>query len=68
MDQTKSPALVTGWRERGALSIYPETAAVLGIGRSLAFDLVSRGELPSLKVGGRRVVPVESLRRYLGEV
>ncbi len=55
------------WRDRGALSI-PEAAEILGIGRTLAFDLVRRGELETIALGGRRVVAVSALRRLLGEV
>ena len=56
----------TDWRHRGALSIT-EAAGVLGIGRTLAFDLVRRGELETIALGGRRVVAVSVLRRMLGE-
>lgn len=55
------------WRERGALSI-PEAGERLGVGRSLAFELARRGELPTIRLGGRRVVPVHALRHLLGEV
>lgn len=58
---------VEDWRRRGALSI-PEAGAVLGVGRSLAFDLARRGDLPTINLGRRRVVPCHALRRLLGEV
>ena len=57
---------VADWRQRGALSIS-EAAGVLGIGRTLAFDLVRRGELQTVALGARRVVAVSTLRRMLGE-
>ena len=41
---------------------------VLGIGRTLAFDLVRRGELETITLGKRRVVPVWVLKKRLGEV
>ena len=34
-----------------------EAAGLLGISRGLAYDLVARGELPSLRLGRRIVVP-----------
>lgn len=37
-----------------------ETARVLGVSRTLVNDLLARGELRSVKVGGRRMIP-----RYL---
>ena len=42
-----------------------EAARVLGIGRSLAYELVSRGELPSVRLGRRIVVPVAALDELL---
>ncbi len=35
----------------------PEAAKLLGISRALAYELVTRGELPSLRLGRRIVVP-----------
>lgn len=45
-----------------------EAAACLGISRSLAYDAISRGEIPSLRIGKRVVVPRVALLRLLGEV
>ena len=39
----------------------PEAAGLLGISRALAYELVARGELPSLRLGRRVVVPVARL-------
>jgi excisionase family DNA binding protein len=50
----------------------PEAAERLGIGRTSMYGLLDAGEIASVKVGKRRVVPeaalVEYLRRQLGEV
>lgn len=35
----------------------PETAELLGVSRAFAYTLVARGELPSLRLGRRVVVP-----------
>ena len=49
-----------------ALTVSVEHAAAqLGIGRSLAYELVRRGELPSIALGGRRVVPKAAVERLL---
>ena len=40
----------------------PEAAALLGIGKSLAYDAIRRGEIPSIRVGHRFLVPVAALR------
>lgn len=43
-----------------------EAAQVLGIGKDLAYQLVKSGELPSVKLGNRLVVPKAALHRLLG--
>lgn len=60
-------ATIQDWRERSTLTVE-ETAPILGIGRSTAYVLARTGELPTLKLGRRFVVPVAQLRRMLGEV
>ena len=45
------------------------TAECLGIGRSLAYEAVRSGEIPSIRVGSRIRVPTAALCRLLqGEV
>lgn len=46
----------------------PSLAALLRFSRSSAYDAVKRGEVPSLRLGGRVVVPVPSLLRMLGDL
>ncbi len=36
-------------------------AALLGIGRTATYDAIGRGELRSLKVGRRRLIPADAL-------
>ena len=38
----------------------------MGLGRSAAYDAVRRGDLPSLRIGRRVVVPTARLRALLG--
>jgi len=38
-----------------------EAAAVLGISRALAYELVARGEIPAIRLGHRIVVPTKRL-------
>jgi excisionase family DNA binding protein len=38
-----------------------EAAAILGIGRTLAYEAVRRGELPAVRVGRRLLVPIRQL-------
>jgi excisionase family DNA binding protein len=49
------------------LTYSVETAAtMLGISRTLAYQLVRGGELPSIKLGRRVVVPRAALLRLVG--
>lgn len=50
--------------EKLLVSVWPEAAEVLGVGRSTAFDLVASGQLASVRVGRRRLVPVSALREF----
>lgn len=53
------------WREKTVLSV-PEAAQVLGISRCLAYELVKTGDIPAIRLGGRRIiVPTESITKIL---
>ena len=45
-----------------------EAGALLGLGRSGAYDAVRRGDLPTIRIGRRILVPKEALERMLGGV
>jgi excisionase family DNA binding protein len=53
--------------ERLALSVE-EAGALLGISRDLAYDLVARRELPSVRLGRRLVVPRRALEDALARL
>jgi excisionase family DNA binding protein len=53
--------------ERLALSVE-EAGALLGISRDLAYDLVAIGQLPSVRLGRRLVVPRRALEETLGRL
>ena len=44
-----------------------ETAKLLGIGRNLCYERVKTGEIPSLKIGRRLLVPKAALEKLLAE-
>jgi excisionase family DNA binding protein len=46
--------------ERLTMSVE-EASEALGISRSLAYELARRGQIPSLRLGRRIVVPVRAL-------
>ena len=50
--------------KRETLSV-PEAAQVLGISRSLAYEMARIGKLPTIRFGKRLVVPRRALERML---
>lgn len=51
--------------EQRATMRVEEAAKVLGIGKSAAYAAVHNGELPSIRIGRRLLVPTTALRRML---
>ncbi len=43
-----------------------EVAALLGLGRTAAYEAARRGEIPSRRLGRRVIVPVPALLEWLG--
>lgn len=43
----------------------PEAGEMLGLSRNLAYEAVGRGEIPSIRIGKRLVVPRAALDRML---
>ncbi len=52
-------------REETATITVPEAAKKLGIGRNQAYEGVKAGEIPSIRIGGRILVPRAALERLL---
>ena len=59
MDKSEKPE-----PERLAVSV-PEAAAMLGVGRTKAYEAIRTGELPSVRLGKRVLVPLAQLRAML---
>ena len=43
----------------------PEAARIVGIGRSTLYEHVRTGLVPSLRIGGRVVIPTEVIETFL---
>jgi excisionase family DNA binding protein len=43
-----------------------DAAAILGVARVTAYEAVHAGQIPSIRVGRRILVPTAALRRLLG--
>ena len=52
--------------ERYCMTV-PEAAKKLGISRNFAYELVKRGELPSIRFGKRILIPKIALENKLAE-
>lgn len=50
------------------LYTIPKAAAALGIGRSKLYQLLSSGEITSVKVGSRRMIPPSSMATFVGSL
>jgi excisionase family DNA binding protein len=51
--------------ERLTLTVE-EAATLLGISRAFAYEAVTRGEIPSIRIGRRILVPKAALQRMVG--
>lgn len=55
-------------RVQRAMSDVAEVAVLVGLGRSTLYDAVARGEVRSVRVGRRILIPESEVRRLLGDV
>ena len=60
-----SEATSTQVQEPRVLPLYPDVAQILGVSRCAIYAAAARGELPTLKVGRRILVPKAALDRFL---
>lgn len=45
-----------------------EAAEMLGLGRSTVFQLLKNGGLVSIKVGKRRLIPIQEINSFIGRL
>jgi excisionase family DNA binding protein len=50
---------------RPTLSVWPETGQLLGLAKASTYEAVHRGEIPTIRIGRRLLVPTAALRRLL---
>jgi hypothetical protein len=55
------------WRDRTTVPV-PVAGALLDLCRNSAYTAAKAGEIPTIILGNRLVVPVAPLRRLLGEL
>jgi len=52
--------------DRCLTTSVPEAGKLLGIGRNAVYEAARRGDIPTIKIGKRVVVPTALLKRMLG--
>ena len=62
-DRQTHHEIVTDVRRR-TLTVE-EAGRVLGLGRGAAYNAAKRGDIPTIRIGRRLVVPVDALERML---
>lgn len=65
MDQPAQALGLEGLNGRLVIQVE-EAAQLLGLGRSSAYEAARRGELPTIRMGRRLMVPVPQLLALLG--
>jgi len=65
MAQATAPLRLDELEGRITLTVE-EVAALLGLGRTAAYEAARRGEIPSRRLGRRVIVPVPALLAWLG--
>ena len=45
----------------------PELAKALGVGRNQAYTLCARSDFPAIRLGGKIVIPIEPLMKWINE-
>ncbi len=54
------------WKMKPLVTSIPRAGRALGLGRYAAYEAARRGQLPTIELGRRKVVPVRALEEMLG--
>lgn len=47
------------------MPVWPDAGRILGLSRQSAYDAATRGDIPTIRIGRRLLVPTAALRRML---
>lgn len=61
------PLTIEDLRHRTVVTVE-EAGGVLDLSRSAAYRAADRGDIPTIRIGRRLVVPVPELRRLIGDL
>lgn len=48
------------------MRVWPDTGRPLNLSKASTYEAVAKGEIPSIRIGRRLLVPTAALRRMLG--
>ena len=52
-------------KQRQTYNLWPDTGEKLGLGRNATYEAARKGEIPTIRIGGRILVPKSALNRLL---
>jgi hypothetical protein len=62
--RTKSPKVITP----ATIPLWPDTGKLLGISRGATYLAAARGDIPTVRIGGRILALVGPLHKMLGVI
>jgi hypothetical protein len=62
---TITAAKLPNAEEHPTVKLWPTAGQALDLGKSATYDAAMRGDIPTLRIGRRIVVPTAALRRLL---
>jgi len=65
MTPTDAPARLPDPRAQPTLNLWPATGRLLGLSRQATYDAANRGDIPTIRIGRRILVPTAALARLL---
>ncbi len=65
MTVTNAPARLPDPHVQPTLNLWPETGRLLGLSRQSTYDAAARGDVPTIRIGRRLLVPTAALARLL---
>lgn len=65
MKITDAPVRLPDPREHPTLNLWPTTGQLLNLSRQSTYDAANRGEIPTIRIGRRLLVPTAALYRML---
>ncbi len=65
MTAPNAPARLPDPRTQPTMDIWPQTGQLLGLSRQSTYDAANRGDIPTIRIGRRILVPTAAIHRLL---